>query len=157
MIIVIMIWSLYNQKLLRWGLKITHIDRIKKVNSMIDQFLDSVTSYKEKKGVIPKIMGVSFVFQLTVILFVYLLSTTIGFNIPLIYFCMFVPLISLLEAIPASIYGVGLRDAGYVIFFMQVGRTREDALTMALLYVAVTLLYALVGGIVFVVKKRQER
>ena len=155
-VIVVMIWSLYNQKLLRWGLRVTRIDRIKKVRGMIDQFLESVTAYKEKKGVIPKIMGVSFVFQFTVILFVYLLSTTIGYNIPLIYFCMFVPLISLLEAIPASIYGVGFRDAGYVIFFTQVGRTREDALMMALLYVAVTLLYALVGGIIFVVKKKRE-
>ncbi|MCK5529369.1 MAG: flippase-like domain-containing protein [Kiritimatiellae bacterium] len=156
LIIVIMIWSLYNQKLLRWGLRITRIDRIKKVSSMIDQFLDSVTAYKEKKGVIPKIMGVSFVFQFTVILFVYLLSTTIGYNIPLIYFCMFVPLISLLEAIPASIYGIGFRDAGYVIFFTQVGRTREDGCTMAFLYVAVTLLYALIGGVMFVVKKKRD-
>ncbi len=156
LIIVIMIWSLYNQKLLRWGLRITRIDRITKVSSMIDQFLDSVTAYKEKKGVIPKIMGVSFVFQFTVILFVYLLSTTIGYNIPLIYFCMFVPLISLLEAIPASIYGIGFRDAGYVIFFTQVGRTREDGCTMAFLYVAVTLLYALIGGVMFVVKKKRD-
>ena len=155
-VIVIMIWSLYNQKLLRWGLKITRIDRIKKISSMVDQFLDSVTAYKEKQGVIAKIMGVSFVFQFTVIMFVYLLSTTIGFNIPFLYFCMFVPLISLIEAIPASIYGVGLRDAGYVLFFTQVGRTREDALVMALLYVAVTLLYALVGGVIFVVKKKRE-
>lgn len=155
-VIVAMIWSLYNQKLLRWGLKITRVDQIGKINSMVDQFLDSVTAYKEKEGVLGKIMGVSFVFQFTVIVFVYILSTTIGFNIPFLYFCMFVPLISLLEAVPASIYGVGFRDAGYVIFFTQVGRTREDALVMALLYVAVTLLYALIGGIIFVIKKKRE-
>jgi uncharacterized protein (TIRG00374 family) len=155
-VIVVMIWALYNQKLLRWGLRITRIEKIGKISSMVDQFLESVTAYKEKQGVIAKIMGVSFVFQFTVITFVYLLSTTIGFNIPFLYFCMFVPLISLLEAVPASIYGVGFRDAGYVLFFTQVGRTREDALMMALLYVAVTLLYALIGGIIFVIKKKNK-
>ncbi len=154
-VIVVMIWALYNQKLLRWGMRITRIDRVDKISSMVNQFLDSVTAYKEKQGVLAKIMGVSFVFQFTVIVFVYLLSTTIGFDIPFLYFCMFVPLISLLEAVPASIYGVGFRDAGYVLFFTQVGRTHEDALLMALLYVAVTLLYALIGGIIFVVKKKR--
>ncbi len=152
--IVVMIWLLYNQKILLWGLKITRIEKIGKIKKLTNQFLDSINAYKQKPGVIPKIMGVSFVFQFTVITFVYLLSTTIGFNIPFIYFCMFVPLISLLEAIPASIYGVGFRDAGYVLFFTQMGRTREDALVMTMLYVAVTLLYAMIGGIVFILKKK---
>ena len=152
-VITAMIWALYNQKIVYWGLRVTRLERIGRLKEMAEQFLDSVTAYKEKQGVLAKIMGVSFVFQFTVIVFVYLLSTAVGFDIPFIYFCMFVPLISLMEAIPASIYGVGFRDAGYVLFFSQVGHPREDALVMALLYVAVTLLYALIGGIVFVFKR----
>ena len=155
--IVLLIWGLYQQKLLRWGLHLTRLDRIGRIGTSLDQFLDSIATYRSKDGVMTRIMGVSFCFQFTVIVCVYVLSQAIGMHIPFVFFCVFVPLISLLEALPISIFGLGLRDAGYVFFFTQVGASREDGLAMALLYVAVSLVYAAVGGLVFAVKRGARR
>ena len=152
--IVLLIWGLYQQRLVRWGLRVTRLDRIAVISRSLDQFLGSITTYKEKPGVLTRIMGVSFCFQFTVIICVYVLSRAVGIQIPFVFFCAFVPLISLLEALPISIFGLGLRDAGYVFFFTQVGHTREGGLAMALLYVAVSLVYAAVGGLVFAFKRK---
>jgi hypothetical protein len=63
-----------------------------------------------------------------------------------------VPLITLVEALPISIYGIGVRDATYALFFCAVGVPRVEALSMAVAYVMVTLLYALGGGVLFLLR-----
>jgi len=153
-LITMIIVALYQQKLLLTMMHLFRLDRITRVRDFTGQFLGSVAAYKQKKNVIAKIMGVSFVFQFTVILCIYLLASAIGLDIPFALFCVFVPMILLMEAMPVSIYGLGLRDAGYVFFFSQIGRPVEEALSMSLLYVTVTLVYASFGGIVFVCRKR---
>jgi glycosyltransferase 2 family protein len=67
-----------------------------------------------------------------------------------------VPLISLLEAVPVSIYGLGLRDTGYVLFLTQTGHTRGEAAALSLLYVSATLLYASVGGMIWAARRAQR-
>ena len=149
--------ALYQQRLLRSLLRLLRIDRAPRLHKFTDQFLDSVTAYKRKPNVIAKIMAVSFLFQFTVIVCVFALSRALGLEIPFAFFCIFVPLISLMEAVPVSIYGLGLRDAGYVLFFSQLGRPAEQALSMSLLYVAINLVYASFGGIVFACRRKTEK
>ena len=61
----------------------------------------------------------------------------------------------LLEAVPISINGIGLRDAGYLMFFTAVGlagRGADPATasgTLSLCYMAFTLAYACGGGLLF--------
>ena len=57
------------------------------------------------------------------------------------------------EALPISIFGIGVRDSLYVFFFVQGGATREEALAMALVYVLITLVYSLVGGVIFLLRR----
>ena len=100
-----------------------------------------------------RVMSLSFVFQFSVIVAVYLLGRALELGVPFFYFCMFVPLISLLEAVPVSIYGIGLRDSGYVFFLTQIGRTREEAAALSLLYVAATLVYSAAGGVILIFRR----
>jgi len=101
-------------------------------------------------------MLVSFVFQFTVITCIWLLSLGLGFDIPYFYFCVFVPFVSLMEALPISIFGLGIRDASYVFFFTRVDLPEVQALTLALAYVVVSLVYALSGGVIFMLRPGQK-
>ena len=73
------------------------------------------------------------------------------------YFCIFVPLITLGEALPISIFGIGVRDSLYVFFFAQGGASREQALALALVYVLITIVYSLVGGALFLLRRPAKR
>ena len=44
-----------------------------------------------------------------------------------------------------------------MFFFAQVGRPEEEALLLTLLYVVATLVYASLGGLVFVARSRAGR
>jgi len=60
-----------------------------------------------------------------------------------------VPLITLMEAPAISIYGVTIRDYGYVQFFTQVGMSDIETRTLAVLFVVVAVCYSLIGGLFF--------
>lgn len=151
------IYILYHQDLLNWILKTTQLNRIKKVNELIGKFLDSIHTYANNRGLILKILGLSFLFQGIAVFFVYILSLSLSLKMAIIYFYIFIPLISIIEALPISIYGLGVRDAAYVFFFSQVGLSSTQALSISLLYVAVTVVYSLIGGIIFAFKTESFR
>lgn len=144
---------LIQQRLARWFLARPPFSKLPKLASFGGGLLDSVEQYRRAPGLYAMIMGLSFLFQLNAICCVYMMSVALNFDIPLIYFCIFVPFISLMEALPISIYGLGIRDGMYVFFFTPTGVSREQALTMALAYVLVTLLYSVSGGILFMLRR----
>jgi glycosyltransferase 2 family protein len=69
-----------------------------------------------------------------------------------VYLIVIVPLVGLVESIPVSIYGIGLRDLSYVYLLGLVGTPRTQALSLSVLYVLLTLLYALFGAVVFALR-----
>ena len=97
-------------------------------------------------------MLLSFAFQFSVITVVYLLARALGISVAYFYFSAFVPLITLMEALPISIYGIGVRDYGYVFFFTQAGMSDIETRTLALFFMAVAVCYSLVGGLFFLYK-----
>jgi uncharacterized membrane protein YbhN (UPF0104 family) len=52
---------------------------------------------------------------------------------------------------------MGVRDAMYVLLFGQLGASKELALSLALLHLAVTFLSSLPGGIVYALQKTPAR
>lgn len=147
----------YQGTWLRALLRSGGLRRFERLGRAAGKFLDSMEAYKKRPTVMTKVMGVSFLFQFSVIVAHYSLSVALGLQVPFLMFCVFVPLIALLEAVPLSIYGIGLRDSGYVFFMTQIGRAASAAAAMSVLYLGATLVYASLGGVVFVFMRNEER
>ncbi len=126
-----------------------------RVDRLLDPFLASIRVYGRQPGVLARMLAISFWFQFNAILAVYCLSQALALGVPLLPFAFFVPFITLMETIPVSVFGVGLRDTGYAWFMASVGRGRAEAAALALLYVAVTLIYIAQGGVLFAVRRRR--
>lgn len=146
--LALLIALLYQQKILRKLLSITGLSKFRVIEKQTDNFLTAFQEYRKSPGLFTKVMAISFSFQFMVIVFVFLMAKSLDINAPFPLFCMFVPLISLLEAVPVTMYGVGFREAGYLIFMHSAGGTDQDALSLSLLYVILSLLYSSLGGIV---------
>ena len=130
------------------------LDRIEKLRAFSEKFLNSFATYSKQPRLLAKVLGLSFLFQFLLILCIYILSKAIHLHVKLSDFFIFVPIITLLEAIPISIYGLGLRDAGYVFFFTEIGLpgAEAQALSLSVLYVTISLLYACLGGVIFLIR-----
>ena len=142
---VILLWPANGRRLLgRVGL-----GRIPRFMSFLDRLSISFATYRRQRMLLPRILGVSFLFQFLCVLAIYCLSQALALGVPLIQFLVFVPIVVIFESIPISIYGLGLRDAGYVFFFRQIGLPSAEAAALAIsvLYVVMTAGYAALGGL----------
>jgi uncharacterized protein (TIRG00374 family) len=125
------------------------------IRSRAASLYDAVVPYRERAswGIIAAAIGQSFLFQGVVILVVFLNAHALAKDVPLASLAVFVPLISLAGMLPISVNGLGIREALYVLLFGQVGVPGDVAVSLALLYVVVTLAASLPGGVVYALQR----
>lgn len=135
-----------------------------KIESVSEKFLASVSAGAARPAVVAKAIAISLVFQMLVFSAIAVTGRVLRFPVPFAWYCVFAPLVCILEALPVSINGMGLREAAYAVFFgiafPLVGFDPPEGLSpeafartcagaMALCYMALTLSYALGGGALF--------
>jgi uncharacterized protein (TIRG00374 family) len=152
LVLISIVWAFYRQTPIKWLLNLIKVDRYPALVRFLDRFLDAFVQYGKRPVVVCKIMALSFVFQVSLIVCVYLMAISINARVPFVFFSAFVPIITLMEAIPISVYGVGIRDAGYVFFFGMAGLSAYQTRSLALLFLGLTVCYALIGGVILAVK-----
>jgi len=109
----------------------------------------STTNYKS----LAKASLVSLVFDGLLIIFIYFLAIGFHADVQFYLFFIFAPLISLSEAIPLSVGGLGLREFTYVLLFGPVGVSEVTATAMSLFhYVLAHVLVGVIGGVLYAIQ-----
>ena len=154
--LVLGIWILTNRDAAGKLMGLTRLERISSLSRFVNKCVDCFVIYRKQPCVVLKIMAISFCFQLSVVLCVSIMGSALLMQAQLFHYCAFVPLIELLVAVPISIYGLGVRDVAYVFFFGLVGVQKTVAGSLALLFLAINIAYALFGGILFMLKRGRQ-
>jgi len=110
---------------------------------------DGLVPYRHHVGLLAIATALSFLFQAIVIGVVFLNARALGQSFSISALAVFVPLISLASMVPVTVNGLGVREALYVLLFGQLGASRDVAVSLALLYLAVTFVASLPGGIIY--------
>lgn len=152
LIMLVVLIALVREKPVRSLLRLTRLDRFPFLVKLTEKFFLSFQCYGADRKLLSQVMLISFVFQLSVILIVQLLALSLHASVSFFYFSAFVPLITLMEALPVSMFGLGLRDMGYVFFFGWVGMTDVQTRSLALLFLATSVGYSLIGGVVYLLR-----
>jgi uncharacterized membrane protein YbhN (UPF0104 family) len=155
-ILCVAVGMLLEQSFARRALLWRIIARLPKLQKFGGDLLDSVLQYRRSPGLFLRIMTLSFVFQMNMIVCVFILSRALNLDVQFHYFCMFVPIITLFETLPISINGIGVRDALYAYLYGSVGLEHHEALSLALAYVITTFIYCASGGVIFMMKRSAE-
>lgn len=151
--LLLMLYLLWRKTPVFRLMRLLGLDRLPKLAAFVETFCATLARYVGEPGVLARVMAVSFAFQFLLILAVYLMALAIRAQTPFLYFLAFVPLITLMEALPISVYGLGVRDAGYVFFFQFAGMGEAHTRALAILFVAVTFCCALLGGLLYVCRR----
>jgi hypothetical protein len=96
-----------------------------------------------------RVAAVSAVFHLTQVYVQWVLARAAGVTVPFTYCLVFHPILSVMMALPFSIGGFGVREGGYLYFLGLIDVDDSVAVTVGLLWWAVTFVVGLVGGAVF--------
>jgi uncharacterized membrane protein YbhN (UPF0104 family) len=101
------------------------------------------------RRVLLRAAAISLVFHLSQVCVQWLLGRATGVALPLSYCLVFHPVLSVMMALPVSIGGFGVREGGYLYFLGLIDVDDSAAVTIGLLWWAVTAIAGLLGGAIF--------
>jgi uncharacterized protein (TIRG00374 family) len=87
--------------------------------------------------------------QVLIIVTYYLIGVGLDVGVPLGYFFVLVPLVTVVSMLPISVAGLGVREAAVVYFFAKLGVDAGAALGMSLVWFSLTLIVCGSGGVAF--------
>ena len=120
-------------------------------NWITRQFNESAAKvFWQDRGLIPVSLFWSFVSQVILVLCHIGVGLSLGLdNIPLWYYFVFYPSVAVLGFITPSFNGIGIREWAYTYFLVLVGVDKSHAVTYALMWLGLTTLSSVVGGLVY--------
>jgi glycosyltransferase 2 family protein len=115
----------------------------------IQKVVEALTSYSI--GTMVRAILVSLPFTMTLIATQYALALGLGIDAPLRYFALFVPMVALVQLLPLSFNGLGVREGTYQFLFGTVGIAGTQAVAMSLMYYIVRVIGGLFGGLLYLI------
>ncbi|MDP1571243.1 MAG: lysylphosphatidylglycerol synthase transmembrane domain-containing protein [Vicinamibacterales bacterium] len=116
------------------------------------RFEDSFTRFRAKPASLAGAFAGAIGVQLIIVLFYAFTAYGLGIPLPLAAAGVLVPVSLVVQMVPVSINGFGVREAVFVYFFARFGLASESAIALSLLATALVMLLSLVGGGVFLTR-----
>jgi hypothetical protein len=130
--------------------RLLHNVRLPKIAGKIDRLSDAFQVMSRERSVLTWSLAISMANQFLVISASWLIAEGLRMNLPLLYFLLFVPVITLISMIPVSLNGMGLREYAFVSLFTAVGATPSSCVALGLLSSLAIILSAIPGGLMYV-------
>jgi glycosyltransferase 2 family protein len=109
----------------------------------------------------PRLLGsvtsVGVVFWVLSVLDYYMYANALHMHVPLSFFFVAIPIISLVAFLPITINGFGLRESAFVYIFASVHVPTATSLLLALLMDVQVLLFGMIGGCLYLTMSSEER
>ena len=137
----------------RWLHRLPARGLLKGVRQKAIDFRTTIIAYKKKPWEFGRATAWAILLQLNVIVFYYFIGRALHLTIPLLDYFIFIPLVLLIQIIPVTINGLGLREGAYIEIFKFYGIPVESAWSFSIIEIAFGLILGLIGGVIYVSRK----
>jgi uncharacterized protein (TIRG00374 family) len=141
--------------------RLLRVFKMKKADEKIERLFESVNVFRGQGTLLAGAMVLSLVVQVGCVFVNVLAADSIGLHTAngWIDFLVFIPAIGLISMVPISLNGMGWRELSYLVLFQSVGATESQGMTLALMWLAILVVTALPGGIIYIARslKGKER
>jgi glycosyltransferase 2 family protein len=119
----------------------------------VQRFFGSFLVFQEQKQLLYQTLALSLLLQANVVFHYYLVAVAMDLPIPLVDFFLIIPLISVLMMIPISINAIGIRENAFILFFAPFAVSGAEAIAYAWIIYALLLLYGVIGGVLYAMRR----
>jgi len=140
---------LLNSRLLDRAAGLLRLLGLARFQAKLQGMVDALHRYRRHRRALGQAFGLSVLLQALIIVTYYFIGAGLNLGVPLLYFFLFVPLITCLSMLPVSVAGLGIREGGVIYFFAKVGVPAAAALGMSLVWFSLTVVVSSLGGLVF--------
>jgi len=112
--------------------------------------------FEGRSDVLLRAIGLSLLIQINVVIHCIIITKALHIEVPILAMFIIIPLSYLIMTAPISINGIGLRESVFVFFFGLFGVAPEQALAFSFVSFGMIIAQGVVGGIVFMLRRRAE-
>ncbi len=136
----------------RWLMSVSRLSSIALAQEQFEVVQGAVHAYRSRLRTIWAAGLASLLLQALVVLYYLAIARSLGIPLPAGAAFLMVPLCSLLQAVPISFNGWGLREGLFIVYFAQVGLPRESALAFSLVGAGLLVLLSLSGAVTWMAR-----
>jgi len=120
-----------------------------KSNLIHKKFIEPVIVYWNDMGLVIKIFFLSVILQISVLLCHIFIGLSLNIDIPLSYYLVFYPLVTIAGFLIPSLNGLGIREGAYIYFLSLVGINGDAGLAFGLGWLVILFITSILGGFVY--------
>ena len=146
-----MIWSPAGVGRLLQPLTVVHPEW---VGVRIDNVTTTLERFRNRPGALASCFGGAVLVQMASVAFHFAIVHALGIQIGAFDLAVAVPLAGVLQMLPVSVNGFGVREAAFCFYFNRIGLPCEQAILLSLSATALVMLFSLTGAAVYVARGR---
>ncbi len=120
-----------------------------KIDNAMQSLYRAMHEYRNAKFVMLQVLAVTLVAQLGRVIAIWLCGEAVGVDVSPVVYIILGPLLFLVQMIPFTLNGIGVREAFFVGFLGRFDVPQEVAFAAGFLYFAVSIATSLPGAILF--------
>jgi uncharacterized protein (TIRG00374 family) len=126
-----------------------------KIREKGERFIEDISAYRPERGLLALILVLSILFNAMIIMMVYWLSLSLGWDVSLIDFFVFIPMVTLISMFPLALSGLGAREGSMAFFMAFVGIPLHESLSLSALWFSLTLILGFIGGVFYLFMRKK--
>jgi uncharacterized membrane protein YbhN (UPF0104 family) len=124
------------------------------VGVRIDNVTTTLERFRNHPGALASCFGGAVLVQVATVAFHFAIVHALGIHIGAFDLAVAVPLAGVLQMLPLSINGFGVREAAFCFYFSRIGLPCEQAILLSLSATALVMLFSLTGAAAYVARGR---
>jgi uncharacterized membrane protein YbhN (UPF0104 family) len=119
------------------------------VGQRIDTLTSVLARFRDRPRALAACFGGAVFVQTTVVVFFFTIAYALHLQFTFWDLAVIVPLSFIVQMLPVSVNGFGVREATFAAYFTRIGQPLESAILMSLVYAGLTMLFSLTGAAVW--------
>ncbi|HKB12276.1 MAG TPA: lysylphosphatidylglycerol synthase transmembrane domain-containing protein [Vicinamibacterales bacterium] len=126
------------------------------VGDRIEKLTGALARFREQPGALAGCFGGAVFVQATMVVFYFAVAYALHLDIQLADLAVVVPVSFVVQMLPVSVNGFGVREATFSFYFSKIGHPIESALLLSLVAQALVMLFSLIGAVVYVYRSHHH-
>ena len=126
------------------------------VGEKIERLITALGKFRAAPGALFRCFLGAIVVQGTIVAFYAAVARALMIPIPLAHLAMLVPLSFIVQMLPVSVNGFGIREATFSFYFTQLHLPLESALALSFIGAVLIMVFSISGAVVYLVRRSHE-
>ncbi len=127
------------------------------VDERINQLLESLEKFAARPSALVRCLSGSIAVQIILVLFYAAIARAMGAAVPAVHLAVLIPMSFVVQMLPISMNGFGVREAIFGLYFTRLGLPRESGIALSFLGAALIMLFSVSGAVLMLARKSQAK